>query len=291
MKLIGRRSNTSMSAFFTKELSGNGRLIKPAVAVAFVFLLAVVPVNSASALNLFTLWQQQEIPLQISEGSWVDYRGQTMAGGRRQTSLTRVACLSTKDGSDGDSWILEIYPLDEQSDGSMVPQPGQGVRFRLSRDVLGRTGSLLDGISNVEQWQDGVVTRLSNDQWRKDPLLQVSLTDDFHPQEVSTDSPTTRFISGQQFLCDPFIFTESDTQSVVLPSGKMTQIRSHIVTASVNSELPFLGLAFITEKVTAASKMDPPSKRFPDPMPSVTVEIMELIGFGMGAGPVFGDGN
>ncbi len=270
---------------------GNGRLSKSTVAALLIVFLAMVPAQSTLALDLFTLWQQPEIPLQLTEGSWVDYSGQTMSGGRRQTSLTRIACLSTEDGSNSQSWILEIYPLDENSDGTLTAEPGQGVRFRLSRDVLARNGILMDSISDVQQWQDGVQTSLSNDQWRNDPLISVSMSGDFKPQEIETKDPTTRVVKGHQFLCDSFVFTEADTQSVVLPAGKMTQIRSHIITAAVSSEIPFLGLGFITEKVTSASTMNPPSKRFPDPIPVVTIEIMELVGFGSGAVSVFSDGN
>jgi hypothetical protein len=280
-----------MNIFLLKGLMGSGRLFQPAVAVAAVILLALVPVKPAQALDLFTLWQQPEIPLQMTEGTWVDYRGQTMSGGRSKVSLTRIACLSMDDGSDNESWILEIYPLIEQRDGTLVAEPGQGVRLRLSRDVLAREGSLMDGVTHVQQWQNGVKTELSKDEWRNDPLVSVSLSGSFSPQTVETGSPTTRFISGRQLLCDPFVYTEADTQSVVLPAGKMTQTRSHVITASVNSEIPFLGLAYITEKVTAESKMSPPNKRFSDPMPSITVEIMELVGYGAKVRSVFSEGN
>jgi hypothetical protein len=74
--------------------------------------------------------------------------------------------------------------------------------------------------------------------------------------------------------------TDQDTQSVVLPAGRMVQVTSREITAAVNRELPLLGLAYASERIRSESTLDPPSGRLKPPPARVRVEVMELIGFG-----------
>ncbi len=70
-------------------------------------------VRPVGALDVFTLWRQPELPLNLTEGAWADFRSQVMAGGKRDEGLTRVSCLGLEHGSDDETFLLEILPLDE----------------------------------------------------------------------------------------------------------------------------------------------------------------------------------
>jgi hypothetical protein len=253
------------------------------LAVAVLTLGLSAP--AAWALDVFTLWRQPMIPLQMHEGAWADYRAQVMAGGQRRQGLIRVVCLDRASGSDDDSWLMELLPLEEKPDGTFVPLPGEGLRLRLSRSILDRQGSLLDAVTRIEQWEEGVPHVTTVEELRDDPLLSASLAEDFQPDAVEIGSQTTRVIQGRQYLCDQFVFTAADTQRATLPAGEMVQVTRHEVTAAVNSEIPFLGLAYAAERVRSESSLDPPSRRFSPPPPRVRVEIMELVAFGGGARP------
>jgi hypothetical protein len=226
------------------------------------------------------------IPLQMHEGAWADYRTQTMSGGKRRQGIMRVACLDRNHGSDDESWLMELIPLQENPDGTFTPLPGEGLRLRVSRSILQRQGRLLDAVTEIVQWQDGVAHPTTVAEMRQDPLLATSLEDDFIPQEFEAGKPTTRVVQGRQYLCDQFVFSAADTQTADLPAGRMIQFTRREVTAAVNSEIPFLGLAYAAERVRSESTLDPPSRRFSPPPAQVRVEIMELLAFGGGAKPV-----
>jgi|GEM_PF-1539835 len=267
----------------------DGRRLTPAVPVGWwlpLLLLFVLTSTPAAALDVFTLWRQPMIPLQMIEGSWADYRFQVMAGGRRETSLTRVACLGRRHGSDDRAWILELLPLHEDGDGNLAPVPGEGVRLRVSRRLLRREGRLMDSVLSVRQWRDGVAENLSPEQLREDPLISMSLNAEFQPEVFEVKGQATRVVGGHDLLCDQFVLSEADTQSVDLPAGRMIQVSVREVTAAINSEIPFLGLAFATERQRSESTLDPPSRRFSPPPPQIRVEVMELLGYGAGAVPV-----
>lgn len=251
-----------------------------------VLLTLLLSGGAARALDVFTLWRQPMIPLQMHEGAWADYRTQVMTGGKRQESLVRVVCLDRAAGSDDKSWLLEILPLQELADGTLEPLAGEGLRLRLSRNVLRREGSLLDSVTGIVRWQDGVGQATTVAELRSDPLLAASLAEEFTPRETEIGNPTTRVVQGTQYLCDQFVFTAADTQLAQLPAGRMIQVSSREVSAAVNSKIPFLGLAYAAERVRSESTLDPPSRRFSPPPPQVRVEIMELVGFGGGAKPV-----
>ncbi len=158
----------------------NGRQNLSAVRIMGALALVVVlfPAVPVQALDLFTLWRQPEIPLHIEEGSWVDYRSQVMAGGRREEGLTRLVCLSRADGSDDETFLLELLPLEEQKDGSLLPMVGQGAQVRILRDVLQRQGSLMQAIVSVHLWQDGQAREITPEELRDDPLISTSFTSD-----------------------------------------------------------------------------------------------------------------
>ena len=71
----------------------------------------------------------------------------------------------------------------------------------------------------------------------------------------------------------------------------MIQITTREITAAVNREIPFLGVAYAAERVRSESKLDPPSPKFSPPPPQVRVEVMELVGFGFQALPTLHDGD
>ncbi len=262
------------------EANGRPRLSAVRLIAFSALLLVLTPVSPAAALDLFTLWRQPEIPLNIVEGGWVDYRNQVTAAGRREESLTRLLCLSREDGSDDSTFLLELLPLQEKKDGSLVPVPGQGAQVRVSRDILLRQGALLKSIIEVHHWQDGQVQEITPQELRDDPILSMSFTSDFVPDEVSSQHETTRIVAGHQFTCRQWSLASADTESVVMPAGRMNQISTREITAAVNDGIPFLGLAYASERVRSVSSLDPPNRKIPVPPARIRVEVMELVGFG-----------
>ena len=271
MRSTGNRSNISRLLGFTLLWVACG-MVSPGV-------------RPVRALDVFTLWRQPELPLRMEEGAWADYRTQVMAGGRREEGLTRIVCLSRDHGSDDDTWLIELLPLTEQPDGTLLPVPGEGARLRLSRRILDRQGHLLDAIVEVEKWRDGIPEKISKDQLLEDPLVAASLDSEFSPDTIENKDPTTRVIAATQFLCDQFVMSAADTQTADLPAGRMIQVTTREITAAVNEEIPFLGIAYAAERIRSESKLDPPSRKFSPPPPHVRVEVMELIGFGLQAFP------
>ncbi len=249
-------------------------------------LCLLLPASTAGALDLFTLWRQPQIPLQMIEGAWADYSTQVMSGGRRESGIVRVVCLDRNGGTDDQAWMIELLYLDEMQDGTMVPQAGQGTRLRISRDLLKREGALLDYVLEIEQWRDGVPEKISPEQLQEDPLIAASLSDEFVPDRVDIGTPTTRVVQGHQLLCDQFTLAAADTQVARLPAGEVIQTSTWEVVAAVNSEIPFLGLAFVSERQHAESRLDPPQRRMKLPPPRIRVEKMELVAYGSGAQPV-----
>ena len=267
--------------------TGKRSNIRPGVTLLWVALVMIVSgVRPVHALDVFTLWRQPELPLNLVEGAWADFRSQVMAGGRRDEGLTRVICLGREHGSDDETWLLELLPLNEFPGPIFEPIPGQGVRLRLSRNLLTREGHLLDAVVSAERWKDGRPEEISRDQLRNDPLVSASLNAEFTPDRIESHDPTTRVISGTQFLCDQFLMSAADTQSADLPAGRMIQTTHREITAAVHADLPFLGLAFVTERIRSESTLDPPSRKFSPPPPQVRVEVMEMLGFGWEAEPV-----
>jgi len=268
---------------YCKEMNGWPLLSAVRVLVALALIIILLPAAPAAALDLFTLWKQPEIPLRLQEGSWVDYRSQVMAGGRREEGLTRLVCLTTADGSDDKTYLLELLPLEEQKDGTLLPLPHQGAQVRVSRDVLKREGSLLQAIVEVHHWQDGRPREITPEELRDDPMISTSFTSDFSADEVSSQQSTTRIVGGHQFTCRQWILASADTQSVVMPAGRMNQISTREIAAAVNDEIPFLGLAYASERVRSVSSLDPPNRKIPVPPARIRVEVMELVGFGFDA--------
>jgi len=272
MRLTGTRSNTNRLW---------GRWLTAAL------LLVFVGARPARALDGFTLWRQPEIPLRMVEGSWVEYRTQAMAGGKREERLSRIVCLDREHGSDAGTWLVEIVPLVEQ-DGETRPQAGEGLQLRISRDLLRRQGTFFDAIVEAVQWRSGRAEKISAADLRQDPLVQATLDGDFVPDTVEQKGSTTRIVGGRQLLCDQIVMSARDTLVADLPAGKMIQVTTREIAAAIHPEVPFLGLAYVSERVRSASELDPPSRRFRPPPPHVRVEVMELVGFGTQATPVLG---
>ncbi len=273
MQRIGKKSNTSRTGHH--------------LLVAMVLISCLLGARPVRALDVFTLWRQPEIPLQIAEGSWVEYRTQTMAGGRREEGITRVVCLDRDSGSDEKTWLLELLPLVEE-DGVTHPLAGEGVQLRISRELLNREGTFLAAIVEAVQWRGGKAQKISPAELREDPLVAATLASDFVPDSVVQKDPTTRVVQGVQFLCDQFVMAAADTQVADLPAGRMLQFTTREIVAAVNAEAPFLGLTYVSERVRAESRLDPPSRRFKAPAARTRVEVMELVAYGHESEPFLG---
>ena len=213
-----------------------------------------------------------------------------MASGRREESITRVVCLSREHGSDEQTWLLELLPLLEK-DGVVEPVLGEGVRLRLSRELLDRQGTFWDAVVEAVQWRDGQPEQLSMSDLKSDPLVAATLASDFIPDHTEQKDPTTRVIQGTQYLCGQFVMSAADTQVAELPAGRMVQVTTREIVAAVNDKVPFLGLTYVSERVRAESHLDPPSRRMKAPAPRVKVEVMELVAFGWQSHPVLGAGD
>jgi len=247
-----------------------------------VFVVLIGQASPARALDVFTLWRQPEIPLAIVEGDWVEYRTQSLAGGRQEVSLTRIVCLDRQGGSDDETWLLELLPLVEH-EGVRRAVPGEGVQLRVSRQLLNREGSFLAAIVESIQWRDGIARTMTAAELREDPLVAATLASDFEPDKIESKDATTRIVQGVQFLCAQFVMSAVDTQSAALPAGQMIQITTREIVAAVHPDIPFLGLAYVSERIRAESCLDPPSRRMKTPAPRVKVEVMELVAFGHNA--------
>lgn len=266
MRRIGKRSNTRRTA---------------AVLVAAV-VLTFPWARPCRALDVFTLWSRPELPLTLEEGVWVDYRTQVMAGGRREEGAIRVACTGRdKDGG----WIIELLPMDEVEPAVLVHRAGEGVRLVLDPDRVAKREHLLDAVRSVTRWSGGVPEEVTPAQLRDDPLVAASLDTAFEPDRVEPQKDATRIVSERELMCQQFVMTSTDTESVDLPAGTMVQVTTREVTAAIHPDVPFLGVAYAAERVRAESRLDPPSDRFDPPAPRVRVEIMELVDFGADAGP------
>ncbi|MFH1843065.1 MAG: hypothetical protein ABIF77_07630 [bacterium] len=228
------------------------------------------------------------IPLHLMAGDWADYHSTSLKGGRRSESTVRVQCIGSTETADGRSWLIELIPLSEQTSG-LVPIPGEGLLLQLADGILRREGALLELTERVVQWEDGMARELSPEQWRDDPLVASSLESEFQPESVEMTGSTNRMLGRQKLACDIFELADADTQRISLPHGAMEQIVRWEVTAEVNSEVPFFGVVFISERTSSQSRLDPPSARFTPPAPVIEVETMELIGYGSGADAILAD--
>ncbi len=246
---------------------------------------ALVVAASAGALDLFTLWQRPELPLNLAAGLRADYRRQALTEGRRTDDILRVQCL----GQDADGrWVLEVLPLVELAPDSLVMVPGEGLRLFLTERFAAREGSLTDAVDEVHLWRDGRRTRLDEQEWRRDPLVTASFSGDFAPDTVVELNATVRVIGARELSCRQFEFASADTQRATMPVGTMIQVSSQEVAAAVHEDIPLLGLAYVTERLRADSHLDPPSDRFPAPPPQLRVEMLECLGFGRDATPWLG---
>ncbi len=274
MRRTGNASSTDRRA----------RAVAWAAAVALICGVA----GPAAPLDVFTLWRQPELPLALRAGAWADYRTQTMAGGRREEGAVRAVCLGR---GDDDAWIFELLPLEEADDGSLRPIAGEGTRLELEGRVTERKGELFDAVRRAVRWTAGRPEDLDPRSLREDPLVAASLDSAFEPDATEEKGATTRIVAGRELSCRQLVMTAADTQSVELPAGTMIQTTLREVTAAVHPDVPFLGLVYASERVRDESRLDPPSRRLRPPAPRVTVEVMELVGFGDGASATLGTGD
>ena len=250
-------------------------LLAPAVCA---LLLCAAP---AHALDVFTLWSRPELPLSLAPGARADYRTQTLETGRRSDDALRVQCVA----EDVSGWWVELLPLVEVEAGVLAPAPGEGWRLHLGRGLLERRGDLAAHVLAVEQWQEGRGRVLDPAEWREDPLVQSSLRSEFVPDERSELEGTMRVVGGRELPCAHYLMAAADTTLLTLPRGELRQIHRREITAAVNADVPFLGLAYAAERSETRSTLVPEGSR-KAPRPEIRVEIMELVGFGNDAAPV-----
>jgi hypothetical protein len=238
----------------------------------------------ARAFDLFTLWRQPELTLRIAVGGWVDYRSVTLESGRRVEDAVRVQCV----GRAGDgAWELELLPLAER-DGRLAPEPGEGWTLRLAERVAKREGDLADLVEKVVRWRQGAPTELAPAEWREDPLVASSLRAAFRARTAREAGEATRAVAGRDLLCRQFEFAAAESTRVTLPRGVLLQATRREISVAVHPDIPFLGLAFASERTVTASHVEPPRPGRRDPPESIRVESMELLGFGGGARRVLG---
>ena len=162
---------------------------------------------------------------------------------------------------------------------------GPDLELLLRRIIREEAG--LTPVVPADKWRDGEVVPLSQEELREDPLIASSLEDAFLALSVEEQEPTTRVIEGRELLCRQLVMATADTSVADLPAGRMIQETVREISVAVHDEVPFLGLAYVAERVRAESRLDPPSRRFRPPVPQVRVEIMELVAFGRNASSAF----
>jgi len=231
---------------------------------------------------VFTLWRQPEAVMRIEPGCRADYQATTLEGGRRRVEVVRIQCVGESEAA----WLIEVLPLAESPDGR-EPVPGEGLRLTLDKGLAARTGSLVDHVREVVQWQEGEARTLPPEQWRDDPLTGAFLETDFEADTRTEEGRTTRVVGEADLLCDQFTLVAGDTTRIDLPRGRMLQIHRREVSAAVHADVPFLGIAYAAERAETRSELEPAGHRQPPP-PSLRVEIMELLGFGADAEPCLG---
>jgi hypothetical protein len=236
----------------------------------------------SAALDLFTLWRAPVIPLQIQPGDRVDYHRTTLSGGQREEELLRVQCVGEVGEAGSRSWLLELLPLAETSEG-LEPVAGEGVQLQISERLRERKGDLADLVERVVRWEEGRSTVLAPADWREDPLVLATLQSEFVPQTCERADSSVRVVAGHELRCEQYVLSAADTQRVQLPRATLEQITEWQISAAVNGEVPFLGLAYAAERTRSVSQLDPPSARFAPPPPGLRVETMELVGFGKDA--------
>ncbi len=241
-----------------------------------MLLLFAVP---SSALDLFTLWREPVIPLQIRPGDRVDYNRTTLSGGQREVDLLRVQCVGEVGEAGARSWLLELLPLAETG-GGLEPVAGEGVQLQISERLLGRQGNLADLVERVVRWDGGQPTVLTPADWREDPLVLATLQSEFVPQTCERADSSVRVVAGHELRCDQYVLSAADTQRVRLPRATLEQITEWQISCAVNGEVPFLGLVYAAERTRSLSRLEPPSARFTSPAPGLRVETMELVGYG-----------
>ena len=146
-------------------------------------------------------------------------------------------------------------------------------------------------VAKNSQWAGGRSTTLSAADLRRDPLLADSFNEEFTAATVSSGTATTRVIGGVQYFCAQTVMAAADTQVADLPGGRIRQVTTRELAAATNADLPFLGLAYASERVRSESSAEPGSGRLRPPPGRVRVEIMELVAHGRDARPALGQGH
>ncbi len=240
--------------------------------------------GSSQALDLFTLWRQPELPLRLEVGAWTDYRTSVVESGQRTERQVRIQCVAQRGGT----WQVEFIPLEERASG-LVPAPGEGCLLYLAERVRERSGGLADLVQRVIRWQDGERSELTPAQWREDPLVSASLRGHFRPQRVRAAGESVRVVARRELTCRQWEMSAADTLKVRLPRGTLQQIATREVTAAVHPDVPFLGIVFATERTASSARLEPPRHGGSTPAPTLRIEYMELVGYGVGAARALGD--
>jgi hypothetical protein len=244
----------------------------------FCLLCMLAGSHPALALDVFSLWRQPELAIEIFDGAWVEYRTQTVEGGKRSIEYTRLQCV----GENGSYWTIEAVPM-EETGNRLQPIPGEGWRFELSRTVLEREGNLLDYINTVIHWEGGTATSLSGEQWRDDPLLATSFPSGLPLSGLEEKDGTVRVVSGVELMCRQYVVAVHDTNTVALPRGEMKQYLYKEVGVAVHENVPFFNIAYAAERINTETAIIPQGRSRRPPPPTSRVQIMELVGYGRSA--------
>jgi hypothetical protein len=249
------------------------------IIMALLFLM-LTPVYG---LDLFTLWQQSEVPLTMESGARLDFRTMKVEQGRRSHGAVRIQCV----GHSSDGWIIEIIPMEAGKSSLIIPKPVQAWQFVLNEDFLNREKDLSSLVSSVVMLDGTQQTVVAEKEWKSNPLVQTSFSSEFVPDRIELHKQSSRIVSGKTLMCEQLVLSADTVNSIELPRGAMEQTCSRIVTASVNKEIPLLGVAYVVEKLEIRSRFVSEKNKIKSPPPENIIETMELVDYGLDATSLF----
>ena len=245
--------------------------------------LLLLLLSPAYGLDLFTLWQQPEIPLDMQVGARLDFRTMKVESGRRTHGAVRIQCVRhTPEG-----WVIEIIPMTSEDNSLVVPELVQAWQFVLDDGFSKREKTMSSLVSSVVKLDGTNKTPVSDKEWKSNPLIKSAFTDGFVPGNVEEHQQASRIISGVTLMCDQLVLTANTTNSIELPNGTMEQSSNRVVTVSVHKDIPLLGIAYAVEKLEIKSKFISGKGSRKSPPAEVSIETMELVDYGLDAVSLF----
>ncbi|MCP4145050.1 MAG: hypothetical protein GY752_07165 [bacterium] len=249
------------------------------ITLALLFLL----LSPAYGLDLFTLWQQPEIPLDMQVGARLDFRTMKVESGRRSHGAVRVQCV--RHSSEG--WVIEIIPMISENNSLVVPELVEAWQFVLDDDFSKREKELSSLVSSVVKLDGTIKSPVNDKEWKSNPLIKSAFTDGFVPGNVEEHQQASRIISEETLMCDQLVLTANTINSIELPNGTLEQSSNRVVTVSVHKDIPLLGIAYAVEKLEIKSKFISGKGSRKSPPTEVSIETMELVDYGLDAVSLF----